>query len=74
MTFEKTALAGKRISAWFGEAPALCLEYALRGTLANCVSSSKFWAEYIKHTHVPECNSARNFYRSATFTKSDMRV
>lgn len=36
MTFEKTALAGKCISAWFGEPPALCLEYALRDTGKFC--------------------------------------
>lgn len=53
MTFEKTALAGKCISAWFGEPPALCLEYALRDTLAISASSSKFWAEYIEWAHVP---------------------
>lgn len=71
MTFEKTALADKCISAWFGEPPALCLEYALRDTLANSVSSSKFWAEYIEYAHVPKCSSARIFYRNKTFTKPE---
>lgn len=36
MTFEKAALAAKCISAWFGEPPALCLEYGLSDTGKCC--------------------------------------